>query len=152
MNIVLFLSAPVDMEPLYKGPVPVELIDAGGRSLYEKNYTVWKKHFQDSPLFVIDPSGNRVFSELCGNSDTLNLPSTGLFSKIFIFSAFACSFSLSPLSLFAPAYLDPESLPGLCIQAGEFLNTPLGSETLAFFTSAERPSPLSIELGERVFR
>ena len=39
------------LEPLYKGPVPVELIDAGGRSLYEKNYAGMEKAFSGFAAF-----------------------------------------------------------------------------------------------------
>lgn len=152
MNIVLFLSGALDLGPFYKDPVPVELIDAGGSSLYEKNYDAWKKHFPGSPLFVIDSSGNRIFSQLCGNSDTLNIPAESVFAKIFIFSAFSCAFSMAPLSLFAPAYLDPSALPDLCGKVEDFLNTPLGSDSLTFFSSPEGLYPMSIELGDAIFR
>ena len=152
MNIVMFLSHPVNLSPFYKEPVPLELFDVGDRCLYEKNYEAWKRQFPDSPVFVIDSSRNRIFSELCGNSDTLNIPSESVFSKTFIFSAFSCSLSLSPLTLFTPGYLDTHSLPALCMKVSNFLKTPLGADSLTFFSSGRRPSPLSIELGDIVFR
>jgi hypothetical protein len=152
MNIVLFLSGPVNLDPFYKNPIPVELFDTDSPRLYDKNHAAWNKYFPGARFFVIDSSGSRVFSELCGNSDSLNIPSTGVFTKTFIFSAFSCAFSLSPISVFSPAYLDPAALPGLCGKVADIMSIPITSESLTFFSSMEKHDQVSIELGDPIFK
>ncbi len=152
MNIVLKLSNPFNLEPFYGSPVPVELLDTSEGTLFIRNYSAWKNNFPDSPVFVIDSCIKPVFTALCGNSDTLNIPSENEFTKIFSFSAFSSAFSLPPLTVFAPAFLNPASIDKLCAAIRDYLTTPLAAESFTFFSSPAGESRVCIETQDTIFR
>ncbi len=151
MNIVLCLSRPLDLSPIYKSPVPLELLNTGNSSLYDSNYSLWRKFFPDASFYVIDCGPRPVFSELSGNADSLNIPSASLFSKTFLFSTFSGAFSLSPVTLFVPANLQSKILDKLCLKIRKVLKNPVSSDSFTFFSSREGNHSHSIEKGDQLF-
>jgi len=152
MNLVFLLSEPVDFSPIYDRKIPLELIPYPGQSLYERNYDEWKGFFPSSHVYVIDPGNRPTFHRIAGNADSLNIPSSNLFTKLFLFSSFATAHSISSLSLFVPAnyfYKDIKNIAKSVIAA---LKTPLCPESLTFFSIQSGHSARYIQKGEILFQ
>ena len=154
MVIVFYLSEPVDFSPVYDFNIPVELIE-----LYKKEKNILDKltgqfmeYFPEADYFVLDGGINPSYYKVSGSIDSLNLPSSNLFSRLFLFSAFSNANSLPPFTVFVPGNLEVADFEKLSSAIRKAAGNPVSSSGFTFFTAFEGDFEEYAEIGETIVR
>lgn len=152
MIIVFYLSEPVDFSPIYEIDLPVELIGSQLGSNLDKLTGRFREYFPDADYFVIDGGAKPSYHKISGKIDTLNFPSSKIFTKLFLFSAFSTINILSPVTIFIPGNLMIKNFEKLSEKLRVTAKNSISNSGFTFF-SAEKGNYLKyIERGETILR
>ena len=105
MNIVHFLSPPVDLSPLYQKPIPLECVTWERGGLLNQSKQFWDAALTNQQQMVIDPGETSVYYQLDNEDDILSLPGANTAQSLFIYAAFILGVEWDPVTLFLPGHI-----------------------------------------------
>lgn len=152
MNIVFYLSEPLDLFPLFDKPLPAEIVRLKTPPSFEKLNSEFHEYFPDAEFFVIDGGRKPSFYEYYQNMDILHFASGSIFTKVFLFAAFSQAAALKPFTLFIPGNAVFDSIEKLAGTVREASKNPLAASALTFYSSPDGSFSKYIEKSDPLFK
>jgi mannose-1-phosphate guanylyltransferase len=139
MNLIFLLSDPVDLSPVLPEPIPPEIYPCPEGRWFDRVFDEFEQYFPDAFHFVIDGCPKPVYYRVENgpDADLLNIPTSSLFPKLFLFSAFSRAFHADPFSLFVPAALSYESIDPFAIAVRRLQKQAQGAPGITFFPARD---------------
>ena len=150
MNVIFTLSEPKDFFPIYGKKVPIELFRLENGILFDSTYALFREYFPDAEHTVVGEGGASVVNEINDKCDMLNVPSSRLFTRVFVYASFSASRNRNGLCLFHPGNARVRDMDLFAPVVRKIAVDPLASGSLVFYSFSGRGKGPYIEKGEKV--
>ncbi len=150
-NIVFYLSNPVDFYPVYDYPIPIELFDFDGFSVFGNLYRQIFEIFPQAEYYLIG-EGLIKSPDFYPGINKFNFPSGNPLARLILFTAFSIAYRLNPFTVFLPSNIildDPEILTTLIKNISE---NPVSLSAITLISGSGREFPFYIEASEIISR